>query len=260
MQRFYLPPDETRADVLTLSDREAHHALNVVRLRPGEIVMVLNGEGQRLTCETVELGRRAVRLRVTGREVLPGRSWPITLFQAIPKGKAFDTIVQKATELGARRIVPLVTRRVVSQIEPDRHAAKLEHWRAIAIESIKQCGSPWLPDITAPTSLEDCLVARESAALSLVASLRANARHPWRLLEDAMSATAGKPGVSPFLGWAGGRFHRRRTGCDRGGWGSAHDVGHSRATRGHSGDLRVGGDWLCHPAPAMLRGYSRTAR
>lgn len=194
MQRFYLPPEETRSDLVTLSEREAHHALNVVRLRPGEVVMVLNGEGDILTCETAELARREVRLRVKRREALPPRRWPLTLIQAIPKGKTFDTIVQKATELGARRVVPLVTQRVVSQIESDRHASKLEHWRAIAIESIKQCGSPWLPEILAPLPLKDCLANLEPDTTGLVASLRTGAVHPWALLEEMRSRVGGVPG------------------------------------------------------------------
>ncbi len=205
MQRFHLPPEEIRGDDLILSDREAHHALSVVRLRPGEIVQVLDGAGQRLTCTTLELARREVRLRVTQREVVPRPARPITLFSAIPKGKTFDTIVQKATELGARCVVPLVTRRVVAQIEPDRAASKLDHWRAIAIESIKQCGSPWLPEIAAPTPLAACLGApvprSDPVALSLVASLRANAQHPWDLLNAWNGQNPDTPGALQL--WVG---------------------------------------------------------
>lgn len=201
MQRFYLPPDQTRDKIVTLSDREAHHALNVVRLRPGEVVTVLNGAGERLTCETLELARRAVRLRVIRRETLPPRLWPVTLLQAVPKGKAFDVIVQKATELGADRIVPLQSARTVSQIEPDKHESKLEHWGAIAIESIKQCGSPWRPRIEAPATLEASLRTLEPAAVRLVASLRPTARHPWEILEAALSGPGRHPG--PVQLWVG---------------------------------------------------------
>ena len=201
MQRFYLPAAETHGETLTLSDREAHHALHVVRLRRGETVEVLNGTGERLRCETSELNRREVRLRVLARDTLPPRKWSISLVQAIPKGKTFDTILQKATELGASRIVPLLTQRVVAQIEPDRHATKLEHWNAIAIESIKQCGSPWLPTIEAPIALHPQLAAsgRTDVALAspptvrLVASLRDTAQHPWEILERLWRQPDGQP-------------------------------------------------------------------
>src|SRR5262245_51152042 len=107
MQRFFVSPDETRGETIVLSEREAHHALHVVRLRSREVVEVLNGQGERLQCEAVGFSRRAVELRVTRRETVPARAWPVTLLQAVPKGKTFDTIVQKATELGVHRIVPL---------------------------------------------------------------------------------------------------------------------------------------------------------
>ena len=72
-------------------------------------------------------------------------AWRLTLLQALPKGKVFDTIVQKATELGTWRIVPLLSERTVSRPDLAQVPSKLEHWRRTAIESIKQCGSPWLP-------------------------------------------------------------------------------------------------------------------
>jgi len=203
VQRFYLPPDETRDELLTLSDREAHHALNVVRLRPGEAVMVLNGEGERLRCETIECARRAVRLRVVSREKIPGPTWPVTLIQAMPKGKAFDTIVQKATELGTQRIVPLVTQRVIAQIEPHKHESKLDHWRAIALESIKQCGSPWMPEICAPLSLDACLKSLPPASLRLVASLRYNALLPSELLDAPPHGAHGAHGAHGVPALAG---------------------------------------------------------
>jgi 16S rRNA (uracil1498-N3)-methyltransferase len=215
MQRFFLPAAQARGDTLVLSDREAHHALHVVRLRPGEIVEVLDGEGARLRCETVGFARREVTLRVVQRDATPPRAWPITLIQAVPKGKTFDTIVQKATELGVHRIVPLLSQRVVAQIETDRAATKLEHWRAIAIESIKQCGSPWVPVLDPPTSFRDLLTrlgprpepVEGPAPLRLVASLRPDARHPRTVLDSLTGRGAGAgarpPGGGPVHMWVG---------------------------------------------------------
>src|SRR5205085_6774317 len=93
--------------------------------------------------------------------------YDITLFQSIPKGKVMDWIVQKATELGARRIVPILTERTIVEVGADSH--KVEKWRAIAIESIKQCGSPYLPKIDAPIEFEKAI--RQVSGLPLVAAL-----------------------------------------------------------------------------------------
>lgn len=83
-----------------------------------------------------------------------------------------ETIVEKATELGVSRVVPLLTERVVSQLDSERGDSKQAKWHATAIESIKQCGSPWLPHIEAPTKLHDALKASEPFDIALVASLR----------------------------------------------------------------------------------------
>jgi 16S rRNA (uracil1498-N3)-methyltransferase len=178
MHRFHLPPDQCQGSVLTLREEEAHHALHVLRLQSGDPVVVLDGEGSRLDCRVSTLAKRTVELQVVRREVVSPLPFRLTLVQAIPKGKTFDTIVQKATELGAHRVVPLISDRVVSRPEEAQGPGKVEHWRRIAIESIKQCGSPWLPRIELPVGLADFLSRKEFFDLALVASLQDDSQHP----------------------------------------------------------------------------------
>src|SRR4026207_353371 len=109
MHRFYLPPDECRASLLTLAGSEAHHALHVLRLRQGERVTVLDGAGHEFICDVREQKRREVLLYVTEKNFIPPVPYEITLLQSIPKGKIIESIIQKATELGTRRVVPLLT-------------------------------------------------------------------------------------------------------------------------------------------------------
>src|SRR2546426_11866756 len=104
MHRFYIPPEECHARPLRLEQREAHHALHVLRLRRGDPIVVLDGAGAVVSCEIAETSKSSVELNVVERRVVPPLPWRITLFQAIPKGKVFDQIVEKATELGAHRI------------------------------------------------------------------------------------------------------------------------------------------------------------
>jgi len=87
-------------------------------------------------------------------------------------------MVQKATELGAARLVPLLTERTVIHPDPGGSAHKIAKWRAVAIESIKQCGNPWLPTIEAPVPLTTYLARQEPFELRLVASLHPGAQHP----------------------------------------------------------------------------------
>src|SRR5438477_12785727 len=144
MHRFYLPPATRQPQTLTLSGREAHHALNVLRIRPGERVAVLNGAGDELLCEVQEAGRRAVTLKVVQTHALARLPYAVTLLQALTKGRTMELIVQKATELDAHRIVPILSARSVAQIEAADEANKLVKWTATDIEAFKQCGCPWL--------------------------------------------------------------------------------------------------------------------
>jgi len=184
MHRFYLAPAECQGTTLLLSDREAHHALHVVRVRTGERVQVLDGEGQILDCVVMNLVRDRVDLCVQERRSVPPLPYQSTLSQAVPKGKLFEAIIQKATELGVFRIVPLVTERVVGKIEAGNEDQKVEKWRLIAIEAIKQCGSAWLPRLEAPTTVKQFLACQSTMDLAMVGSLRDDRRHPKTCFED----------------------------------------------------------------------------
>ena len=178
MHRFYLPPAECQRQPLTLSEREAHHALNVLRIRPGERVAVLNGAGVEMLCEVQEAGRRAVTLKVVQTHTLERCPYTVTLLQALTKGRTMELIVQKATELGAHRVVPILSARSVAQIEAEDAANKMEKWEATAIEAIKQCGCPWLPRVEPPQTPQAFLARDDKFELSLIASLQADALHP----------------------------------------------------------------------------------
>lgn len=191
MHRFHLPPEHCAGTTLTLAEREAHHGLRVLRLHRGEPVIVLDGAGHEYECEVGEVARDRVTLAVARERFVPPLPQRITLLQALPKGKAFEFIVQKATELGTSRVVPLLTERVVSQPDGSAIAHKLDKWRWIAIDSIKQCGSAWLPDIEAPLPLVDFLARHEPFDLLLVGALQEERAHPRAVLE-AFQRTHGR--------------------------------------------------------------------
>jgi 16S rRNA (uracil1498-N3)-methyltransferase len=193
MHRFYLPPENCHDPILTLSDREAHHALHVLRLRRGDRATVLDGVGHEYTCEVAETGRARLRLAVQGKQAIPPLPYRVTLFQALPKGKLIESIVQKATELGVHRVVPLVTERVVAQLDQDIAEKKVEHWRQVAIEAIKQCGSPWLPKIESPIAIGDFVARMEKLDLNLIASLQDERRHPREWFEAFEAKNARLP-------------------------------------------------------------------
>lgn len=178
MHRFYLPPEQTRGSELSLTDQEAHHAIQVLRIKPGERVIVLNGVGLECLCEVRAIDRRTVQLSAVQQHSIPRLPYRLTLVQAITKGKTMDVIVQKATELGVDRIVPITSERTVAHLEAENAAHKVEKWRATAIEAIKQCGSAWLPHIDAPLTVMAYLNQQDRPDLALIATLQQRARHP----------------------------------------------------------------------------------
>lgn len=178
MHRFYLPPQECHPPALTLAGREAHHALHVLRVRVGETVIVLDGAGREFTCKVHTAARDQLALHVEQQRAIDPLPCAITLVQAIPKGKIIESIIQKATELGAVRVVPLLSERVVSQLDGESAAHKAEKWQQVAIEAIKQSGNAWLPMVETPITPHELLARGDRAELFLIGSLRPDARHP----------------------------------------------------------------------------------
>jgi 16S rRNA (uracil1498-N3)-methyltransferase len=148
----------------------------VLRLRARDDVQVLDGAGGVYDCRITSVHKSEVELQVIQRRSVPPLPWHVTLFQALPKGKAFDLIVEKATELGAHRVIPIRSERVVGSYEENER--RLERWRLTAIDAIKQCGSPWLTTIDAPVSLNAALPLMAGLDFTLAASLHPGAKHP----------------------------------------------------------------------------------
>src|SRR5213078_1517496 len=116
--------------------------------------------------------RDKVKLAVTQKISAPPLPCQITLLQAVPKGKIIESIIQKATELGASRIVPLLSERVVSLAGGKASSQKVGKWQLEAAEAIKQCGSAGLPKVEAPITPAQFLKRKEEFDLPLVASLQ----------------------------------------------------------------------------------------
>ena len=196
MHRFYLPPACCIDTELTLEGREAHHALHVLRLQRGDSISVLDGTGHEFFCTVKETARHAMSLAVTGKKTTPAPPVAVTLFVGVPKGKIIEGIIQKAVELGAHRVVPLLTERVVMQLDDEGAEGKRDKWQQVAIEAIKQCGAAWLPRIEGPVTLTELLGPRlepPTFDLSLTGSLQAERRHPRAVLREFQQARGRSP-------------------------------------------------------------------
>jgi 16S rRNA (uracil1498-N3)-methyltransferase len=153
VHRFYLPPNDWSGAILP--QPEAHHARNVLRLGAGDRLVVFDGCGREATAEIIALDGRAVRLRLLQESRTPPLRARLSLAQAIPKGKNMDLIVQKAVEIGAAEIFPLLSERTVVHLDPESAAEKQSKWQTVALEAAKQCGQNWLPQVHLPRTPGD---------------------------------------------------------------------------------------------------------
>src|SRR5437762_14036924 len=155
MHRFYIAPENWNPDSLILTGSEAHHARDVLRMKRGDKAVLFNGQGREITAEIVELARDEIRLRKLHETETPPLSCRITLGQAIPKGKNMDLIVQKAVEIGAAEIAPIISERTIVDLDKTEAQQKREKWQQVAIEAAKQCGQNWLPTVRPPEKMKD---------------------------------------------------------------------------------------------------------
>src|SRR5262245_40998061 len=123
MNRFYVAPGKIVGPEIYLTGPEAHHALHVLRIRSGEQAILLDGVGTQLFCEAQAHDRDKIRFRILEKKFVPQRACLVTLLQAVPKGKLIELIIQKATELGVSRVIPLMSERVVVDLD-DRDKRK----------------------------------------------------------------------------------------------------------------------------------------
>jgi 16S rRNA (uracil1498-N3)-methyltransferase len=182
--RFYIPPEQWSHKPLVLEEAEAHHCVDVLRLGVGSRVVVFNGRGSEVTAEitAIEKGRAHLK-ELTSARTEPLRC-AVTLAQAIPKGKNMDLIVQKATELGVSKIIPLLSDRTVVQLEDDDLRRKREKWKQVVIEAAKQSGQDWLPEVAGAITPKQFFAEFDRYELPLVASLQNDARSFRHLLAN----------------------------------------------------------------------------
>ncbi len=176
MPRFYIPPFAWNPDRLALDSAEAHHAVDVLRMKEGDRATVFNGEGSEAEVEFAKVGRQGVELRRLSVHKAPPLACRVTLGQAIPKGKNMELILEKATELGAAEIVPLLSERTVVRGTEAEHERKQHKWQRTVVEACKQCGQNWVPRVHPARTPKAFFEGGAKYDLMLIASLQGDAR------------------------------------------------------------------------------------
>ncbi|MDP8298343.1 MAG: RsmE family RNA methyltransferase [Candidatus Tantalella remota] len=174
MSRFYVPKESVAHGEVIVEGQEARHILDSMRMGDGDDVVVFDGTGTEYTGRIKESDRRRKRLIIEildERKVSDDGMPRITLAQALPKKDKMDYIVEKATELGVSRIVPLVSDRTIVRPEGPGSFRKVERWRKKSLEASKQCGRTSIPEIDGIKTYADMLLEMDGFDLVLMACL-----------------------------------------------------------------------------------------
>lgn len=155
MHRFYFPGDLEKQKKLRLNPEQSRHLARVLRLREGNSILLINGEGQSAEAIVTSSSPKCSQVDILSVCTEPARS-RITLCFGVPKPKALDFIIHRCTEVGVAAFQPLITRQSLGA-----YAWNTERWRKILIEVCKQCEQPYLPKLLAPKSLEIWLKERD---------------------------------------------------------------------------------------------------
>ena len=164
MHRLFVPRSELQpgSTALLLEGAQARYLSSVLRLGPGAALEIFDGEGGSHAAIVRASAPDAVELELGERRVEPAAALDVVLAQALAKGDKLDLVVQKATELGVRRIVPLQAERSVVRLDRERGASRAERWRRIAQEASRQCGRSDVPTIDEPRSWAELFAALEA--------------------------------------------------------------------------------------------------
>lgn len=205
-QLFYFPPANLKGDLVGFAADETRHMLASLRLRRGDLISATDGVGTvfRLAIEGVVRGKATARVLETHCVEPPQPS--IRVFQGIVKPVRMDFLVEKCVEMGIEALVPVECARCVGAAGPKR----LERWRRVAVEAMKQSLQAWLPEISRPAEFEQALTQAADLDTLLVAT---DAAERSRLGEILTAVRGARIGV--WIGPEGGFTDQERAALDR---------------------------------------------
>ncbi len=202
MHTFYVPPPQIRTDTAIITDAEHHHLRNVLRITPDETVRIIDGQGNVYTAEVRHVGTKnaSSEVRILSHEFHPSGPPSITLFQGLPKNDKMALILQKTTEIGVTRIVPLHAEYALQKPSQNRYG----RWHRIVIAATKQCKRAWLPELCEPQTFGASLTQLHKFSLPLILNphltQEPRPQHIKTVLREASQPTS----IALFVGPEGG--------------------------------------------------------
>ncbi|MBE5949986.1 MAG: 16S rRNA (uracil(1498)-N(3))-methyltransferase [Lachnospiraceae bacterium] len=203
MHCFYCEEKNVTEGAIRITGSDVNHIKNVLRMRAGEPLTVCDGTGMEYSCEITEFLADEVVLRILKKaKAQTELTTRLVLYQGLPKKDKMELIIQKAVELGAAEIVPVMTKRCIVKLEDDKkEAKKLERWQAIAESAAKQSGRAVIPAVTRVMSYREALKRAKENGMGLIPYECAAGM---KSLKEAASQAADQATVSIFIGPEGG--------------------------------------------------------
>jgi 16S rRNA (uracil1498-N3)-methyltransferase len=186
--RFFLPTPEWQPSELVLTGDEAQHCARVLRRQPGDEIEVFDGAGRVAIAKLTDVGKREVRAQILRLCPLAPSPPRIHLLPTLIKAEPFEWLLEKAVELGATSIQPVITERTVVHLDPAQLDKKLAKWRRQMMEAAKQCHTPFVPPLHAPLPFAEALANLPTDALKLLPSLAESSRTLHGIAEHASQA------------------------------------------------------------------------
>ncbi len=200
--RLYVPPESISGSHAVFRGDPARHLITVLRKKPGDDIVLFDGQGTEYDATIERIDRDVVAATVRGKRVRCHAARPaVALYAAVPKGRRFDLIVEHATELGADTIAPLMTDRTVVRMEVGSVDNKIERWRRIAVAAAEQCRRATLPRVTPPLSFPEAVEQLSESAFSILARSVAQ-QPPFHEILEELDAAHNE--VRIFIGPEGG--------------------------------------------------------
>lgn len=204
MHRFFVEPEQLNRDGIRITGEDYIHIRNVLRMKPGEELLLCDESDKEYLCQITGYNEKeeAVEVRVTdifaNTRELPVE---ITLFQGYPKGDKLETIVQKAVELGAARIVPVMMKRSIVKLDARKAEKKNARLNSIALSAAKQSRRGKIPEVMPVMSMKEAAAYARNMEYVIVPYEQAEGMaHSRKVIEDAV----GKASVAVFIGPEGG--------------------------------------------------------
>ena len=172
MSRFFVPEDSVCDGKIFITGKEAHHIIDVMRLKKSGRVVVFDGTGNEYSCVIKEIAGKNIYADIVDTRLIPATGAVIlTLIQAIPKKDKMEYIIEKATELGVHNIVPVITGRTIVKWDDAKRGDHVNRWREIAKVASKQCGRADIPVISEIKKIDCVLRDFKDKEFKLIAAL-----------------------------------------------------------------------------------------